>query len=81
MSVLSRANRDSLLTGEKWIPYIVCEVVVTLSSINSQCSSLARPVCPATALRPVVRVSRLAKQEWIKRYSGMPDGGKEGGEP
>jgi hypothetical protein len=42
---------------------------------------MARPVYPATALRPVVGVSRSAGQAWINRHGGTLDSEKEGGEP
>jgi hypothetical protein len=48
---------------------------------NSRCSSMARPVYRASALRPLVGVSRFAKQAWINRHGGTLDSGKEGEAP
>ena len=48
---------------------------------NAQCSSMARPFYLATALRPVIRVSRSTTQPWINRHSGTLDSGKEGKAP
>jgi hypothetical protein len=42
---------------------------------------MARRVYRATALRPVVGVSRSAKQAWINRHSGALDSDKEGEAP
>ena len=61
--------------------YIVCEAEVTIRFSNSQCSRMTRPVYCASALRPVVGVSRSAKQVWINRHSGTLDSGKESESP
>jgi hypothetical protein len=42
---------------------------------------MARPVYCASALRPVVSVSRSAKQAWINRHGGTLDSGKESEAP
>ena len=62
-------------------PYIGCEAEVTIRFSNSQCSRMTRPVYCANPLRPVVGVSRSAKQVWINHHGGTLDSGKESEAP
>jgi hypothetical protein len=71
LPLTSRASARTLFTEDS----------VSIRIFNSRCSSMARPFYLATALRPVVRVTRSTTQGWINRHSGAPDSNKEGEAP
>jgi hypothetical protein len=59
------------LTKQAWIRTLMTEVELTTVFLNSQCTSPARPVYPASARRLAAAVCASMSESWILRHSGV----------